>query len=324
MTFKQKSAESLTKICQNFILKYTHHVCWRQLDPPTRNCHECFKPTDFDMLCPLPAPAQNQEKDPKVFRHRFSVLRLYFSSNLVRPVYEALSSACHKFVFQNRLKYGDVILSLVFQDCYSQTLEMTAKHLVFRKWSLREEKSLQRTLMMSINLVKLSLPGKCDDKLLILISKHRQLLEELDISTSYVTDRGLLAICGVEVEQIEDEPTENSKDNLEITNNKCSQTEKPTRAAAVRARARLDQIKSDPSFLRKLAIGSTGSEELKENFSLLANKMKPYVDKKLDPSLQTRWSSEQGQWNSFSKTGCKRLTKLDLIIQRDPLILRGR
>ena len=80
-----------------------------------------------------------------------------------------MSSACATVVFQYRLKYGDVILSLIFQDCYSQTLDMTAKHLVFRKWSLREEKSLQRTLMMSTNLVKLSLPGKCDDKLLILI-----------------------------------------------------------------------------------------------------------------------------------------------------------
>jgi len=312
MNFNQKSAESLTKISQNFILKYTHHVVWRQLDPPTKNCHECFNPTDFEMLCSLPPAAQNQEKNPRVFRKRFSDMRLYFSSNLVRPVYEALSSACHKFVFQNRLKYGDVILSLVFQDCYSQTLEMTAKHLMFRKWSLREEKSLQRTLVMSTTLVKLSLPGKCDDKLLMLISEHCQLLEDLDISTSYVTDRGLLAICGVKVEQIEDEPTENSEDNLEILNDECSQTEKPTRAAAVRARARLDQIKSDPSFLRKLAIGSTGSEELKDKFSLLANKMKPYVDKKLDPSLQTRWSSNQGQFYSFTKTGCKRLTRLDL------------
>jgi len=313
MNFNPKSADSLTVISQNFILKYTHHVVWRQLDPPTRNSHECFNPTDFEMLCSLPLPAQTKEKDPKVFRKRFSEMRLYFSSNLVRPVYEALSSACHKFVLQNRLKYGDVILSLVFQDCYSQTLGMTAKHLMFRKWSLREEKSLRRTLMMSTNLVKLSLPGKCDDQLLMLISKHCQLLEDLDMSTSYVTDRGLLAICGVEVEQIEDEPTENSEEYLETANDKCPQIEKkPNRAAAVRARARLDQIKSDPSFLRKLAIGSSESEELKEKFSLLANKMKPYVDKKLDPSLQTRWSSNHGQRYSFTKTGCKRLTSLDL------------
>eukprot|EP00092_Neocalanus_flemingeri_P000587 GFUD01000623.1.p1 GENE.GFUD01000623.1~~GFUD01000623.1.p1 ORF type:complete len:689 (-),score=173.31 GFUD01000623.1:19-1851(-) len=264
------------------------------------------------MCCLLPPTAQNMEKDPKVFRKKFQHLRLYFSDNLVRPVYEALSTACRKFVCENRLKYGDVILSLVFQDCFSQSLELTAKHLVFRKWTLREEMCLQRTLRMSTNLVKLSLPGKGNDKILILISKHCQLLEDLDISTSYVTDTGLLAICGVEVEEETDKYTEESPENVEPVGNICHLTGKTTRAAAVRARARLDQIKTDPSFLRKLAIGSTGSQELKEKFSLLTAKMKPFIDKRLDQTLQTSWSSKPGFLYTFSQTGCRRLTRLDL------------
>ena len=133
--FNQKSANNLTAICQDFIIKYTHQLIWRQVDPPNKNCHECFKPTDFPLLCPLPTPAKNPQKNPELFRKRFYEMRYYFASNLVRPVYEALALACHKFVSQNRLKYGDVILSLVFQDSFSHALEIKAKHLVFRKWA---------------------------------------------------------------------------------------------------------------------------------------------------------------------------------------------
>jgi len=310
--FNQKSADSLTKICQDFIIKYTHQVIWRQVDPPNKNCHECFKPTDFPLLCPLPTPVLSPQRDPKVFRKGLSGLRNYFSVNLVRPVYEALSLACHRFVSQNRLKYGDVILSLVLQDSFSHTLEIKAKHLVFRKWSLREERSLQRVLIFSSSLVKLSLPGKADEKLLILISRTCQQLEDLDISTSYVTDRGLLAICGVEVEQADDgEPTEDAEKSVETIDDI---TEKPVRrAAAERARERLEQIKTDPSFLRKLAIGSSAAgSELRDTFSLLTTKMKPYVDKKRDPSLNTKWSPKPGFWNTFSNKGCKKLVRLDL------------
>jgi len=310
--FNQKSANNLTAICQDFIIKYTHQLIWRQVDPPNKNCHECFKPTDFPLLCPLPTPAKNPQKNPELFRKRFYEMRYYFASNLVRPVYEALALACHKFVSQNRLKYGDVILSLVFQDSFSHTLEIKAKHLVFRKWSLREERSLQRVLMFSTNLVKLTLPGKADEKLLILISKTCHHLEDLDISTSYVTDRGLLAICGVEVEQDDDgRPTDNMKEKLKTIDGII---EKPgPRAAASRAREKLDQIKTDPSFLRKLAIGSSSNEvDLKDTFSLLTTKMRPYVDKKQDPSLKTKWSPKPGYWNSFSNKGCKKLVKLDL------------
>ena len=311
INFNQKSAPSLTNICQNFIIKYTHHVVWRQLDPPSRNCHDCFKPADLEINCLLPTPAQNREKDPKMFRKKFKDLRHYFCDNLVRPVYVALSSACQKFVLENRLKYGDVILSLIFQDCFSKTLDLTAKHMVFRKWSLREEMSLQRTLRMSTSLVKLSLPGKGDDKTLILISEHCQLLEDLDISTSYITDRGLLAICGVEQVEMTEKPTV-EEENIEPVGDACPQTGRTARAAAVRARARLDQIKTDPSFLRKLAIGSSGSQELKEKFTFLTAKMKPYIDKRLDPTMSTSWSPKQGVCYTFAKTGCRRLARLDL------------
>jgi len=310
--FNYKSCKTLTEISQNFIIKYTHHVVWRQLDPPDKTCSGYFRPTDLEMLCHLPS-AQSEKRAPKIFRRMLKEIKLYFSDNLVRPVYEALSQSCQKFVCENRLKYGDVILSLVFQDSFSKTLELTAKHMVFKKWSLREEMCLKRTLMLSRNLVKLCLPGKATDEILILISKHCQMLENLDISTSYVTDKGLLAVCGVEVVEILESP-DNSAENIESVEDKSPETgNKTPRAAAVKARARLEKIKSDPSLLRKLAIGGyNGSEELKDNVSLLTEKMKPYVDKRLDPALKKTWSPKEGSMYRFTESGCKRLKKLDL------------
>jgi len=312
--FNYKNCKTLTEISHNFIIKYTHHVIWRQLDPPDKKCGGYFRPTDLEMLCHLPS-AENEKKSPKIFRKMLKEIKLYFSDNLVRPVYEALSQSCQKFVCENRLKYGDVILSLVFQDSFSQTLELTAKHMVFRKWSLREEMCLKRTLMLSRNLFQLFLPGKATDMMLILISKHCQMLENLDISTSYVTDKGLLAVCGVEVVEIIDN-ADNSEEIIDSFVNQSSSPEvenRPTRAAAVKARARLEKMKTDPSVLRKLAIGGyNGSEEFKENFSLVTEKMKPYVDKRLDPDLKKTWSPKSGSLYRFTESGCTRLKRLDL------------
>jgi len=116
----------------------------------------------------------------------------------------------------------------------------------------------------------------------------------------------------VEVEHVEDgEPTDVMKKLKPIDG--IINTTGP-RAASMRAREKLDQIKTDPSFLRKLAIGSSASAgaELKDTFSLLTTKMKPYVYKKQDPSLQTKWSPKPGYWNSFTNRGCKKLVRLDL------------
>jgi len=313
-----RSPDSLTTVCKTFIIKYTHQVLWRQIDPPGEKCHDCFKPTDFDLLCPLPSKKSQCQKDSQVFRKEFRELKLFFSRNLVRSVYDELTRDCSTFVFENRLKYGDVLLSLVFLDPFSKTLEMNAKHLVFKHWSLREEMSLQRTLQSSTNLVKLSLPGKASEKLLILLSKYCQLLEDLDISTSYITDIGLLALCGVEVKTEEISSTTKEDDAAEMSTSQgwdAMQSGSRSRLSAIKARERLEKIKSDPSFVRKLAIGCQRSRELRDDLSLMASKMKPYIEKKLDPSLQTSWSSMDENYScfySFTNHGCKNLVRLDL------------
>ena len=147
-------------------------MIWRQLDPPAKNCHSCFKPKNLEILCSLPPTRSSSEEDARKFRENFKAMKNFFSSSLVRPVYEALSDFCCQFVTENRLKYGDVLLSLTFQDSHSKVFEIKAKQVVFRKWSFREEMSLQRALEKSKNLVKLALPGKATEKLLILISNH--------------------------------------------------------------------------------------------------------------------------------------------------------
>ena len=49
-----KNVKTLTDICQSFILKYTHHAVWRQLDPPNPLHHEEFRPHNFPMRAQLP------------------------------------------------------------------------------------------------------------------------------------------------------------------------------------------------------------------------------------------------------------------------------
>ena len=114
----EREVDTLTKICQTFILKYTHHIVWRRLDPPNANWPEEFKPHRFSLPNNffLPNGIREEEKNPDRFRKNLKLVREYFSSNLVRPVYNSLSEECVKLVTNNVLKHGDIILQLVFQD----------------------------------------------------------------------------------------------------------------------------------------------------------------------------------------------------------------
>ena len=327
-SLSHKQPESLFRLCEDFVLKYMHHVVWRQLDPPRKDCHGCFRPTEFHLQCSLPPRRRVVVKDPKTFRKNLSAIRKYLSSNLVIPVHQSLSASCHKFVSENRLKYGDVILYLAFNDQNSRSLELTAKQIIFKKWKVRERMSLIRTLVMSKKLVKLALPGKIDDDMLNHIARHCHNLEELDISTSYITDKGLMAVCGVVVEDVRDDSTEHLldvwKENLDenpedeqddIEMAAGSGNVKRKRKAAMEARTRvLDIKKNSIGYLRKLAIGQTVSKELEESFSLLAGKMRPYIEARRVPGgVWPPWRPDRGHLYTFSPgLGCPRLKYLDL------------
>ena len=188
--------------------------------------------------------------------------------------------------------------------------------------------SLIRTLVMSKKLVKLALPGKIDDDMLNHIARHCHNLEELDISTSYITDKGLMAVCGVVVEDVRDDSTEHLldvwKENLDenpedeqddIEMAAGSGNVKRKRKAAMEARTRvLDIKKNSIGYLRKLAIGQTVSKELEESFSLLAGKMRPYIEARRVPGgVWPPWRPDRGHLYTFSPgLGCPRLKYLDL------------
>lgn len=253
-----------------------------------------------------------EERNPAVFREKFCKLRDYFSENLVRPVHEALSVQCSKFITENRLQNGDLILQLVFQDQYSKSLVIKAKHIIYRKWTVREERTLQRSLSLSTNLVKLALPGKANDKILQIVGVHCPLLEDLDVSTSYMTDVGMLAICGVSVNAFDNQAEQEETKNIE-RGRICKETGKFVRASAARAKKNIDIIKNnEQTFLRDIAQGSTAFELLKQKFPLLSNRMKPFMKKRENPDFCHTWSPKNGVEYSFGPGGCKNLKRLDL------------
>jgi len=171
---KSKQVSKLSKQCQQFILKFVHNIVWRELDPPNPRCSDAFKPKKIPLDCQLPRPRLSEEKNSQEFRRKLGIVKNYFSENLVRPVYDKLTEKCNKFVTENLLEYGDIVLQLIFQDDLSKSLAVTAKHIVYRRWSIREERTLQRYLNTSShNIVRLSLPGKVDDKILTVgVSRH--------------------------------------------------------------------------------------------------------------------------------------------------------
>jgi len=242
------------------------------------------------------------------------IIKSYFSENLVRPVYDKLTEKCQKFVTENLLQHGDIILQLIFQDNLSKNLSVTAKHIVYRRWSIREERTLQRYLNTSSqNIVRLSLPGKVDDKILGLIATNCQLLEELDLSSSYMTDTGLLALCGVEVTKVQEVPGQSSRpsERGEVD----VQTGKFVRAAASRAKRSIRTICANHqqnSFLQELAQGSSATEVMQAKFPHLAAKMRPLLVKREEETHQASWAGEDGLQYRFTERGCRRLRKLDL------------
>ena len=313
--FKSKQVSKLSKQCQQFILKFVHNIVWRDLDPPNPRCSDAFKPKVFKLDCQLPQPRLSEEKNSQEFRRKLGIIKNYFSENLVRPVYDKLTVKANKFVTENLLEYGDIILQLIFQDDLSKSLEVTAKHIVYRRWSIREERTLQRYLKTSSrNIVRLSLPGKVDDKILSLIAGNCGLLEELDASSSYMTDSGLLALCGVEVSQVEEDLAGQTSRPLE-RGQVDAETGKFVRAAASRAKRSIRTICANHqqnSFLQELAQGSAALEVMQANFPLLAGKVAPLITKRGQETFQHSWTVGDGLQYSFTDSGCRRLRRLDL------------
>lgn len=304
---------SLGAACESFIVRYMHHVVWRQLDPPPGNCHSCFKPSELPMVTALPE-RRGPVKDPVEFRKRMTSIRSYLSECLVRPVHDNLVRTCQKFVSENRLKYGDVLLYLIFQDQHSSSLSLTAKQVVFKRWKVREKMCLIRTLRQSHKLTKLEVPGIVNDSLLFVIAENCRLLEELDVSTSYITDKGILALAGVIIKDAPEHEGESL--DMELDQELEEAPSGKRRKAATAAISRLEVIKNDKSFLRKLAYGRSVSKELEENFSLLASKMKPYFSKRTNcPGAEDMtWSPSRGYLYRFNseRYGCPRLRRIDL------------
>ena len=149
---------SLSAACESFIVRYMHHVVWRQLDPPPETWHSCFTPTDLPMESALPKK-RGPVKDPVEFKRKLKSIRAYLGGSLVRSVHEDLVRSCQKFVSENRLKYGDVLLYLIFQDKHSTFLSLTAKQVVYKKWKGREMMCLIRTLKQSLKLTKIQVPN---------------------------------------------------------------------------------------------------------------------------------------------------------------------
>ena len=253
-------------------------------------------------------------KDPAEFRRKLSSIRSYMSENLVRPVHDNLVKHCHKFVSENRLKYGDVLLYLIFQDQYSSSLSLTAKQVVFKRWKVREKMCLIRTLKQSDKLTRLDVPGVVSDSLLFVVAENCRLLEELDLSTSYITDKGVLALAGVIIKDVPDE--EGECQDMEVDQEEESAPSGKRRKAATAAISRLEIIKNDQSFLRKLAYGRSVSKELEDNFTLLASKMKPYFNKRMKcPGAEdVTWSPSRGRLYNFNseRYGCPNLKRIDL------------
>ena len=184
---------------------------------------------------------------------------------------------------------------------------------MYRRWSIREERTLQRYLNTSShNIVRISLPGKVDDKILGLIANNCQVLEELDLASSYMTDTGLLALCGVEVRQLEELPGR----SCGPVERGCvdAQTGKFVRAAASRAKRSIRTICANHqqnSFLQELAQGTSAFEVMQAKFPKLAEKIRPLIMKREDETYQESWEADGLQY-SFTERGCRRLRKLDL------------
>jgi len=314
----EREVDTLTKICQTLILKYTHHIVWRRLDPPNANWPEEFKPHRFSLPNDfLPNDTQDEEKNPDRFRKNLKLVREYFSSNLVRPVYNSLSEECVKLVTNNVLKHGDIILQLVFQDELSRKLIMNAKHVVYRRWSIREERTLQRYLTNSShNLICIKLPGKADDKVVNVIAQNCKNLEELDISHSCLTDQSLMALAGVSIFMMNRSCGSNDNDTcVKERGSYDRHTGKFVRAAASKAIRDIRSLcanQQQNNFLQELAQGTSAFNTLKENFPQIEEKTKPMIEKRTNPNFRFVWSVANKRYSFDKNLGCLKLRSLDI------------
>ena len=308
-----KDVESLYNICQQFVLKYCHHVIWRQVDPPQSKLAAEFQPHQFTLQCQLPSVKRKEEKNAKQFRNNLATVRSYLSDALVRPIHESLSEKCVQFVTNHLLQHGDIILQLATQDQLSRSLVINAKHIVYRRWSVREERSLHRYLNTSSHMVTIKLPGKADDRLLNLISLNCPKLEELDISHSNnLTDEGLLALCGVKVTQEED--GEQGESAVMERGQYCRRSGKFVRAAASRAIKDIKTLcanQQQNTFLQDLAQGTHAFNQLKDQFPHLEEKLLPIIKNDRKEAGQHSWRAGNKRYE-FSASGCKKLKKLDI------------
>ena len=295
---------SLSSLCEEYFIKYMHNVVWRQLDPPKNHDYDCVCQDECSLHCRhLPETRSGPTEAPE-FRENLTKLRNFLGENLVRHVHDDLAWRCGRFVNENKIKYGDVLLYLIFQDKYSTSLKLTAKHIVCRKWKTREKNSLIRTLCEGERLVKLALPGKVNDSMMFVIAKHCRLLEELDISNSYITEKGILAIGGVVLKYNSITELKANKVNFFCTKNghKMLKVDDDTK-----------KLRSGKEFGCK-TIRITMEEKEEEDLSFISSKMKPFLEKRLGVpgAEQLCWISEGSLYKYKEDFGCLKLKRLDI------------
>ena len=300
-THHLKQPLKLTSLCEEYIVKYMHHVVWRQLDPPKNHHHDCYYLEECQLHCGNIPARKRKPTDIKDFRKNLVKIREYLKENLPREVHWSLSKFCGTFVEKNKLKYVDVLLYLIFQDKDSTRLELTSRHIICRQWKSREKSCLLRTLCQSKRLVKLALPSQVNDNLLFVIAVNCLLLQELDISYSSVTEKGILAICGVVVRQ--KSASANRGDRLTY----CDQEDVP------------EELLGD-----KVKMRESCNVGIENNIST-SRKMEPFLVKRLKvPGSDTLSFASDGKMYRFKENfGCLNLRKLDIDGTNIPVPIQG-
>ena len=320
-----RKMETLYNLSQQFILQYCHHVIWRQVDPPHAKLqHEVILINHHrhSLQCRLPHAKAEEEKDPEKFRANLSSVKEYLTENLVRPVYDGLTERCVQYITHHHLGHGDLLLQLLFQDDLSRSLVISAKHIIYRKWRVREERTLHRYLTTASRLTCIRLPGKTDDRILQMIAANCPRLEELDIShSSNITDTGLLALVGVLVtpdhdyDPLTSDECDEDEEDEGHHGRYCLRSGRKVRAAASKAIKEIRILKrnhQEDAFLKEMSQGSMAYKQLSKDYPYLKEKLGALISKRADESYQHSWRS-RGKVYSFSSDGCRALKKLDIL-----------
>ena len=298
---KLKQPPRLSSLCQEYIVKYMHHVVWRQLDPPKNHHHDCIYQEECHIQCPKLPNRKSCPTSIKELRQNLAEIRTFLGDNLSRQACWDLSKFCGIFMQKNKMKYVDVLLYLIFQDKYSTSLELTSSHIICRRWKSRERSVLNRTLCEGKRLVKLSLPGQVNDSLLFVIAQNCHLLEDLNISHSEISKKGLLSLGGVVVKY--------SVGQMKANNiNYCTQDGKETLPTF-----------NDLKMLRKNR-DTIPFVDIGENF-LLSSKTIPFLVKRLKmPGAEKLcWTSGRHLYKYKENFGCPKLHRLDIEGTNNPL-----